>query len=90
MENNAMSLTWKLTLQRTSLNNSSLIIFGILFFVTVVGFVIYPCGIEYLLIIRDVYSYEQSHDPEFCEVLVERIYLFNDNCEFEIEIFDCS
>jgi hypothetical protein len=85
-----MSLTWKLTLQRTSLKNSSLIIFGILFFATVVVFIIYPCGIEYFLIIRDVYSYEQSYDPEFCEILVEKIYLYNDNCQSEIEIFDCS
>ena len=85
-----MSLPWKLTLQKINLKNSSLIIFGILFFATVVGFVIYPCGIEYFLIIRDVYSYEQSNDPEFCEVLVERIYLFNDNCESQMEIFDCG
>ena len=85
-----MSLPWKLTLQRTSLKNSSLILFGILFFAIVVGFAIYPCGIEHFLIIRDVYSYEQSYDPEFCEVLVERVYLFNDNCESEIEIFDCG
>ena len=85
-----MSLPWKLTLQKINLKNSSLIIFGILFFATVVGFVIYPCGIEYFLIIRDAYSYEQSYDPEFCEVLVERIHLFNDRCESQIEIFDCG
>lgn len=90
MENNVMSLTWKLTLQRTSLKNSSLIIFGILFFVSVVCFAIYPCGIEYFLIIRDVHFYGQSYDPEFCEVLVEKIYLFNKNCESKIEIFDCG
>ena len=90
MENNAMFLPWKLTLQKINLKNSSLFIFGILFFATVVGFAIYPCGIEYFLIIRDVYSYEQSYDPEFCEVLVERIYLFNDNCESQMEIFDCG
>ena len=85
-----MSLRWKLTLQRTSLKNLSLIILVILFFVSVVCFAIYPCGIEFFLIIRDVYSYDQSYDPEFCEVLVERIYLFNDNCASEIEIFDCG
>ena len=85
-----MSLTWKLTLQKINLKNSSLIIFGILFFSTVVGFAVYPCGIEYFLITRDAYSYEQSYDSEFCEVLVERIYLFNDNCESQMEIFDCG
>ena len=85
-----MSLPWKLTLQKINLKNSSLIIFGILFFTTVVGFAIYLCGFEYFLIIRDVYSYEQSYEPEFCEILVERIHLFNDNCEFQIEIFDCG
>jgi hypothetical protein len=85
-----MSLQWKLTLQRINLKNSSLIIFGILFFTVVVGLIVYPCGIEYFLIYRDAYSYEQSYDPEFCEVLVERIYLFNEKCESEIEIFDCG
>ena len=85
-----MSLQWKLTLQRINLKNSSLVIFGILFFATIVGLAVYPCGIEYFLIIRDVYSYEQSHDPEFCEALVEKIHSFNDNCESQIEIFDCG
>ncbi len=85
-----MSLPWKLTLQRINLKNSSLILFGILCLATVAGFVVYPCGIEYFLIVRDVYSYEQSYDSEFCEVLVERIYSFNDRCEYQMEIFECG
>ncbi|MCH9658279.1 hypothetical protein K0U27_06225 [archaeon] len=85
-----MSLQWKLTLQRINLKNSSLILFGILCLVTVAGIAVYPCGIEYFLMVRDAYSYEQSYDPEFCEVLVERIYLFNDRCESQMEIFDCG
>ncbi len=67
-----MSLTWKLILQKINLKNSSLIIFGTLFFVSVSGFIVYPCGVEYFLIIRDTYSYEQSYDSEFCEILVEK------------------
>ena len=85
-----MSLPWKLTLQRINLKNLSLILFGILFSATVAGFIGYPCGIEYFLIIRDAYSYEQSYDSEFCEILVERIHLFNDDCKSQMDIFDCG
>ena len=48
------------------------------------------CGIEYILIINDISSYEQSLDPEFCEIIVYRIDLFNDDCEPQIEILDCG
>jgi len=85
-----MSLQWKLTLQRINLKNSSFIILGILFFVAVFSFILYPCGLDYFIIIRDVSSYEQSYDPEFCEVLVEKIHLFNDDCKSQMEIFDCG
>ncbi|MDH3394546.1 MAG: hypothetical protein OEL52_00155 [Nitrosopumilus sp.] len=48
------------------------------------------CGIEYILIINDISSYEQSLDPEFCEIIVEKIDLFIDSCESQIEILDCG
>lgn len=48
------------------------------------------CGVNHLLIVNDLKSYEKSFDPEFCEDLLERIELFNDRCQPQIEILDCG
>lgn len=48
------------------------------------------CGVKHILIVNDLKSYEQSLDPEFCEDLVERIDLFNSQCEPEVDILDCG
>jgi len=48
------------------------------------------CGVKHILIVNDLKSYEQSLDPEFCEDLVEKIDLFNSQCEPQIEILDCG
>ena len=85
-----MFLLWKLILQKTNLKNLFLIISGILFIVLMITFIYHSCGIEHVLISTDVSSYEQSLDPELCEIIVDRIDLFNDNCESQIEILDCG
>lgn len=54
------------------------------------GFAVYSCGIQHIAIISDLESYEKSLDPEFCNVLVEKINLFNDDCKPEVEILDCG
>jgi len=48
------------------------------------------CGVKHILIVNDLKSYEQSLDPEFCEDLVEKIDLFNSQCEPEVDILDCG
>ena len=85
-----MFLQWKLILQKINLKNLTLILFGILFIGIMIGFTGNSCAIEYVLIINDISSYEQSLDPEFCETIVEKIDLFNDSCESQIEILDCG
>ena len=85
-----MFLQWKLILRKTNLKNLTLIVFGILFIVIIVTFIDYSCGVERILILTDISSYEQSLDPEFCEIIVYRIDLFNDDCEPQIEILDCG
>ena len=85
-----MFLQWKLILQKINLKNLTLILFGILFIGIIISFTGNSCGIEYILIINDISSYEQSLDPEFCEIIVEKIDLFNDSCEPQIEILDCG
>ena len=48
------------------------------------------CGVKHILIVNDLKSYEQTLDPEFCEDLVEKIDLFNSQCEPEVDILDCG
>jgi hypothetical protein len=43
-----------------------------------------------MMILNEINSYEQSFDPEICEVIVEKIDLFNDECSPYIEILDCG
>lgn len=43
-----------------------------------------------MLILNDISSYEESFDPEFCEITITKILTFNDACEPKIEIFDCG
>jgi len=79
-----------LTLQKIkSIRNLIFISAGILV-VMLLGFVISSCGIQHITIINDLKSYDVSFDPEFCDGLVERINLFNDDCEPKIEIIDCG
>ncbi len=56
----------------------------------ILGFVVYPCGIQHITITADLESYGKSLDPKFCDVLVEKINLFNDNCKPKVEILDCG
>ncbi len=85
-----MFLLWKLTLQKTNLKNLILITFGILFIIIIIISIDPFCKFETILISGDVSSYEQSLDPEFCEIIVDRINLFNEDCESQIEILDCG
>ena len=85
-----MSLPWKLTFQKISLKNFILIAIGI----SIVGILIVStgnsCGIEHMIILNEITSYEKSLEPEFCEIIVEKIDLFNDDCKPQIEILDCG
>ena len=79
-----------MTFQKTSLRNLILIAIGI----SIVGISIsltgYSCGIQHMIILNEITSYEQSLEPELCEITVEKIDLFNDDCEPQIEILDCG
>jgi hypothetical protein len=79
-----------LTFQKTSLRNLILIAVGI----SIVGISLsltgYSCGIQHMIILNEITTYEKSLEPEFCEIIVEKIDLFNDNCEPQVEILDCG
>ena len=89
-----MFLQWKLIYQKINLRNLFLILFGglfvILFVILAVVFASNSCNFERLLILDDVSTYEKSLDPELCEIVVEKIDIFNDECESNMEILDCS
>lgn len=48
------------------------------------------CSIRHVGIIVDLQSYEKSLDPEFCEVLVEKIDSYDSECVPQVEILDCG
>jgi len=89
-----MSLQWKLTFQKTSLRNLILITIGITIGISIVGISLsltsYSCGIQHMIILNEITSYEKSLEPEFCESIIEKIDLFNDDCKPQVEILDCG
>jgi len=85
-----MFLPWKLIFQKTNLKYFFLILIGVSF---LVGFSLFSnnsCSVDYILISNDINSYEKSLDPEYCENILERIDLYNDQCPSQIEILDCG
>ena len=91
MVNYVMSLQLKLTLQKIKTIRKLILIFaGISAVILLLGFIVSSCGIQHIVIINDLKSYESSFDPEFCEGLVEKINLFNDDCEPKVELIDCG
>ncbi len=85
-----MFLQWKLIFQKTNLRNLILIAMGISILGISISLTGYSCGIQHMIILNEITSYEQSLEPEFCEIVVEKIDLFNDDCEPQIEILDCG
>jgi len=85
-----MFLQWKLIFQKTSLRNLILIAIGISIIGISISLTGYSCGIQHMIILNEITSYEKSLEPEFCEIIVEKIDLFNDDCEPQIEILDCG
>jgi len=85
-----MFLQWKLIFQKTSLRNLILIAIGIYIAGILIMSTDNSCGIQHMIILNEITSYEKSLEPELCEIIVEKIDLFNDDCEPQIEILDCG
>ena len=90
MENNVTYLIWKLIFQKNNLRSILLIIFGIL--IIVVFFYSYDssCGVKHISILNEIQIYDETLDPEFCEVILDKIDSFNDRCSPTFEILDCG
>ena len=41
-------------------------------------------------ILNEIKIYEESLDPEFCEIILKKINSFNDSCTPTLEILDCG
>ncbi len=76
--------------QKINLRSLTLIAIGISIIGISIGLADYSCGIQHIMILNEISSYEKSLEPEFCEIIVEKIDLFNDTCEPQIEILDCG
>jgi len=93
---------WKLIFQKTRIKKLTIILFGVLFVVLVVGFMDDPCSVNHFVITNDpcsvnhfvitneISSYDKSLDPELCENILEKIDSYNDMCASQIEILDCG
>jgi hypothetical protein len=90
MENNVTYLIWKLIFQKNNLRSILLIIFGIL--IIVIFFYSYDssCGVKHISILNEIQIYDETLDPEFCEVILDKIDSFNDRCSPTFEILDCG
>jgi len=48
------------------------------------------CDVGHISILNEIKIYEESLDPEFCEIILEKINSFNDRCTPTLEILDCG
>ena len=85
-----MFLQWKLIFQKTNLKYFISILFLSFSVLGVLMFTNNSCSVDHVIISNEIRTYEKSLDPEFCENILERIDLYNDQCGPEIEILDCG
>ena len=92
MANNEMYLLLKLISQKPKKLKTILAISTVLVFLGVLlSFqLVNSCEVEHVSILSEVQTYEKSFDPESCERTVYKILDYNEKCEPDIEILDCS
>jgi len=78
----------------TSQNPRNYIIFGIIGISIIILIIsqgeLNLCGVQHVTLLNDIKTFEQNSDPEFCEKTVNKILVFNEQCEPYIEILDCG
>jgi len=85
-----MFLQWKLTSLKTKTTKTIIVIIIAVSIGILLGTIFTSCSVKHIGILNDIEKFEQTLDPEFCVSIVERIDVFNDECEPEIEIIDCG
>ena len=48
------------------------------------------CGIQHINLMKDIEQYSNTLEPEFCELTVQKILQYNEQCDSNIEILDCG
>ena len=84
-----MFLLWKLIFQKNNLI-ILILISTLIIIALVLSNPINSCSVERMLVLNELVDKEKYLEPEHCEIMLERIYSFNDSCESEIEIIDCG
>lgn len=77
-------------LKNRTIKTIILISVGISFVIFVILILDNSCGFRHISILNDLKTFETLEDPEFCEELVEKIDLFNEQCMPQVEILDCG
>ncbi len=85
-----MFLQWKLTSLKTKTTKTIVVIIIAVSIGILLGTIFTSCSVKHIGILNDIEKFEQTLGPEFCASIVERIDVFNDECEPEIEIIDCG
>ena len=80
-----------MTLQRTKIIISLILIcVGVSCIGVIFGFTGNSCVIQHIAIMNNLKIYGDTLNPEFCNDLVEKINLFNVDCQPQVEILDCG
>jgi len=75
---------------KTKTTNTIVVVIIAVSIVVLLGTIFTSCSVKHIGILNDIEKFEQTLDPDFCAGIVERIDMFNDECEPEIEIIDCG
>lgn len=48
------------------------------------------CSVQHQALQFDIEQYRESLDPEICEIILEQIEAYNEQCGGSVEILDCG
>ena len=48
------------------------------------------CSVQHQALQFDIGQYQESLDPELCEIILEQIESYNEQCGGSVEILDCG
>jgi len=80
-----------LTSPKSRALRNSIIVAVIVLVGTATGFlVLNSCPARHFSLLNDLNQNSENMDPDFCYELLEKIDLFNEECQPQIEIIDCG
>ena len=79
-----------MTSLKTKTTNTIVVVIIAISIGILLGTIFTSCSVKHIGILNDIEKFEQTLDPDFCASIVERIDMFHDECELELEIIDCG